>query len=129
MPSYYIVLEKQIPGVDVFVNGNHLSKHGAGLEKLAKKLGVTTLMNFFSTTKDELASLLGENASTENIPISEEKWFTPEDGLRTINALLEHLPGSGIFDTDRIESELREFARVLEIAKASDVRWHLAIDY
>jgi len=129
MPSYYIVLEKQITGAGTFVNGNLLSKNSDALEKLAKKLCVTSLMSFFSVSKEDVASLFGDSASVDNIPVPDEKWFSAEDGLRTVNTLLKNLSASRIRDSDRVEGNLREFVRVLELAKSNGIRWHLAIDY
>jgi hypothetical protein len=126
MPSLYIVLDRKIPGEDVFVNGNSLSKHNDELDRMAKGLGVTPLMNFFSTSKEELASLAGENEASLNVV---EKWFAAEDGLRTLNALLQNLAESDLGDKTRLESELREFVGVLELARANGIHWHLAVDY
>ena len=57
-----------------------------------------------------------------------EKWFGAEDGLCTVNALLENLGGfKG--DGDKVEAELQEFVCVLQLAQSKDIRWHLAIDY
>jgi len=85
MPSLYIVLDKKVPGEDVGVDGTSLSKHNRELEGMAKQLGVAPLMTFFSTSNVELASV-AEELATFNV---EEKWFTAEEGLRTVNALLE----------------------------------------
>ncbi|HKW64195.1 MAG TPA: hypothetical protein VJN89_16705 [Candidatus Acidoferrum sp.] len=127
MPSLYIVLDKKIPGADTGVDGNSLSKHNKELEKMAKGLGVKPLMGFFSTSKEEVESLVGEDAaSLDNI---EEKWFAAEEGLLTVNALLGSLKASNLGDVARVEADLREFVSVLELAKANGIRWHLAVDY
>lgn len=129
MPSLYIVLERELPGTDIYVNGNFLSKNKDTLEKVAKKLGVATLMSFFSASPDEIASLMEVDVdSVKGNPKYEEKWFAAEDGLRTVNSLLGTLSGSGIGDVDRVEADLREFTKVLELAKSNGIRWHLAID-
>ncbi len=131
MPSLYIVLERKIPNTDAYVNGSSLSKNNKVLESMAKKLDVTTLMSFFSASKDELASLMEEGSSEAaiNNPKFDEKWFTAEDGLKTVHALLKSTDESSLSDRDRITTELQEFARVLDLAKAHGIRWHLAVDY
>jgi hypothetical protein len=131
MPAFYIVLEKELPGADVYVNGNFMSKHSDALDRLAKQLGVRTLLSFFSISPEEIASVVEVESvdSLKGNPKHVEKWFAAEDGLRTVSALLENLPGSGIGDPDRVEANLREFVHVLEFAKTSGTRWHLAIDY
>jgi hypothetical protein len=60
MPSLYIILDKKIPGADTYVNGNFLPKHNDKLERMAKGLRVTPLMNFFSISKGEMSSLADE---------------------------------------------------------------------
>jgi hypothetical protein len=98
---------------------------------MAKRLGVRPLMSFFSISNEELASLEEEYA----IDLSKTKsrtadtWFAAEEGLRTVNALLENLSGSKLKDVARVEADLREFVGVLELAKANGIRWHLAVDY
>jgi hypothetical protein len=131
MPSLYIVLEREIPNTDVYVNGSVLSKKSQELEKMAKDLGVTTLMGFFSINRDELGSFLSEQdlESAAGNSKYDEKWFTAEEGLRTVHALLKSTAESSLSDRDRIAAELREFARVLELARANSIRWHLAVDY
>lgn len=130
MPAFYIVLEKKIPNTDTSVNGNFLSKNSDALEKMAKKLGVQTLMSFFSASPDEIASLMEVDVdSIRGNPKYEEKWFAAEDGLRTVNALLENLSQSKMDQLDRGEADLREFVRFLEFAKSNGIRWHLAVDY
>ena len=131
MPSLYIVLERKIPNTDVYVNGSLLSKKSQELEKMAKHLGVTTLMGFFSISRDELGPFLSEQdlESTAGNSKYDEKWFTAEEGLRTVHALLKRIAESSLADRDRIAAELQEFAKVLGLAKTNNIRWHLAVDY
>jgi hypothetical protein len=131
MPSLYIILQRKIPSVDSYVNGNFLSKSNDELERMAKRLGVTPLMDFFGISKEELSSLAEEHSvefnKTKAAP--EENWFTAEEGLHTVNALLGNLAESKLSQVERIEGELREFVRVLELAKTHGIRWHLGVDY
>jgi hypothetical protein len=125
--ALYIVLDRKIPGADTFVNGKSLAKHKDELEAMAKRLGVTPLMRFFSVSKEELESLKEEYEIS--LKKAEEKWFSVEEGLRTVNALLQNLSGSKLKDVARVETDLREFVGVLELARANGIRWHLAVDY
>lgn len=131
MPSLYIVLEREIPNTNAYVNGSSLSRNSEVLESMAKKLDVTTLMSFFSASRDELASLMEEGALTATInnPKFDQKWFTAEEGLRTVHALLKSTAESSLGDRDRITPELQEFAKVLDLAKVHGIRRHLAVDY
>src|SRR5229473_4683638 len=83
MPSYYIVLEKDIPNFDVYVNGNMLAKESDALERLAKKSGVTPLLSFFSIDPEEVTSLVGDEGETiERLggKATKEQWFNAEEG-------------------------------------------------
>jgi hypothetical protein len=128
MPAFYIVLQEKIPGVDAAGLDNFaLSKHSDKLETLAKQADVTPLLNFFSADPEEMAGLLGEHGAGAKIP--EEKWFSPEDGLQTIGALLQSLANTPSTEGATLEVELKEFQRVLQAARSRNIRWHLAIDY
>jgi hypothetical protein len=130
MQSLYIIIEKEIPGVDIYVNGNFLSKNSDQLERLAKQLKVTPLMDFFSISKEEFSYLVDEHEvePSKRKPPPDEKWFAAEEGLDTVNALLGAMPGSKLSDRDRIVAELGEFVRVLQLAKTNNIRWHLGVD-
>jgi hypothetical protein len=129
--ALYIILDREIPGADTFVNGKSLARHNDELEKIAKGLKVTPLMSFFSVSKEGLLAAAEEYGIDLNEAKStnEEKWFTAEEGLRTVKALLKNLNKSQLIDAARIEADLREFIRVLELARANDRRWHLGVDY
>jgi|SRR5258708_5165655 hypothetical protein len=132
MPSYYIVLERAIPIFDVYVNGNMLAKESDTLEKLAKKIGVTPLLSFFSIGPEELTSLVGDDGETiEKLGVKapNEQWFNAEDGLITVRKLISHLEFLELERSNQVLSNLKDFERVLEAASQSGVRWHLAIDY
>lgn len=130
MPSYYIVLEKDIPNFDVYVNGNALARDSDSLEKLAKKIGVTTFLSFFSVSPEEANSLLEEGQTIESLGIKvSEKWFSAKDGLNTVRKLINHLDELETPKREQTLSNLKEFERVLDAAHQGGVRWHLAIDY
>jgi len=132
MPSYYIVLERTIPNFDVYVNGDMLAKESDVLEKLAKKIGVTPLLSFFSVGPGELTSLVGDEGETiEKLGVKApiEQWFNAEDGLIAVRRLISHLESVELGRSDQVLSNLKEFEKVLETANERGVRWHLAIDY
>jgi hypothetical protein len=129
--ALYIILERTIPGADIFVNGKSLAKNNDELGRMAKRLGVTPLMDFFSCSNEELSALAEEHgANLDKIKaIHEEKWFAADEGLSTVNALLGSLAKLKLPNADRIEADLQEFARVLELAKSKGIKWHLSVDY
>jgi hypothetical protein len=129
--ALYIILERTIPGADTYVNGKSLAKNIDELGRMAKRLGVTPLMDFFSCSSEELSALAEEHsANLDKIKAThEEKWFAAEEGLRTVNALLGSLVKSKLAQVERIEADLQEFVRVLELAKSKGIKWHLSVDY
>lgn len=131
MPAFYIVLQEKIPGVDALsLEGRAVSKHSDKLEMLAKQAGVKPVTSFFSVNRDEALGLLGVNeASRPDIPIPDEQWFTPEEGLLTVDALLKTLAGEPSAENSALARELAEFQQVLQAARSRNIRWHLAIDY
>jgi hypothetical protein len=132
MPSYYIVLEQEIPNFDAYVNGNMLSRENDALERLAKKIGATPLLSFFGTSPEELASLVGDEAKSVGglrAKAIEEQWFSAEDGLNSVRKLISHFQFVEVQKADQVLSNLKEFERVLEEASQRGIRWHLAIDY
>src|ERR1700739_140765 len=91
--SMYIVVEGEDPGFDIFVNGRALARNEDALEKLAERLGVKPLLEFFSADVNSMALLLDEGAGdpewAKTLP--PPQWFSPREGLITISALLEYL--------------------------------------
>jgi hypothetical protein len=132
MPSLFIILEKKIPNLDVYVNGSQLSKENTKIDLLAKRIGVTPLMGFFSAGPEELTGLaedLGLDVKAKGLTPPKEKWFNAEEGLRTVRSLAEALANLTNETHGQLLSELGEFERVLVSAQANDVRWHLGVDY
>src|SRR5277367_4391419 len=126
--SMYIVVEGEDPGYDIFVNGHALARNEDALEKLAVRLGVKPLLEFFSADQNSMALLLEEGAGdpewAKTLP--PPQWFSPSDGLETISTLLEFLkesPSALGSDTTPIISELEEYERVLHKTSTRKLRW------
>jgi hypothetical protein len=123
--ALYIALEKNIPDVDTMIDGKMLSKAEKHLAKAAKRLGVRPLMDFFSTGADEAADLLGEDVAGMDIPAAQ--WFSAEEGLRTVDALIAEADASA--ELKAAKDDLMGCQRILQEAQKCGVRWHLAIDF
>lgn len=130
----YIVVEGEDPGYDIFVNGHALARNEDALEKMAVRLGVKPLLEFFSADENSMALLLEEGAGdpewAKTLP--PPQWFSPEDGLITIRTLLGHLletPGALGSETEPVISELTEYLRVLEKTENHSLRWQLAVSW
>jgi len=131
--ALYIRLEREIPDLDLFVDGKTLCKESDTLDSIAAELGVKPLMEFFSASPDEINDFLeGEHArDLVGVEKVQEVWFDPEDGLKTVRALLVALRENPeiLGDTEGVVLDLLEFERVLSEAKENNVKWHLSVDF
>src|SRR5215813_2931554 len=132
--SMYIVVEGEDPGFDIFVNGRALARNEDALEKLALRLSVKPLLEFFSADENSMALLLEEGAGdpewAKTLP--PPQWFSPDDGLATISTLLDFLkenPSALGSETFPITSELEEYDRVLQKTSVRNLRWQLAVSW
>jgi hypothetical protein len=132
--SMYIVVEGEDPGYDIFVNGHALARNEDALEKLAMRLNVKPLLEFFSADQNSMALLLDEGAGdpewAKTLP--PPQWFSPEEGLVTVRALLDYLKESPTTlgtETELVINELSEYARVLEKTAQYTLRWQLAVSW
>lgn len=130
----YIVVEGEDPGFDIFVNGHALARNEDALEKLAMRLGVKPLLEFFSADENSMALLLEEGAGdpewSKTLP--PPQWFSPADGLATIRSLLATLreyPAELGSETQPVAGELEEYERVLVKAESRSLRWQLAVSW
>lgn len=130
----FIVVEGEDPGFDIFVNGKALARNEDGLEKLAQKLGVKPMLEFFSADENSMALLLDEGAGdpewAKTLP--PPQWFSPEDGLITVCTLLDFLrehPVALGSETPAVVKETEEFERVLRKTAQRRLRWQLAVSW
>jgi len=132
--SLYIVVEGDDPGFDIFVNGRALARNEDALERLAHRLHVAPLLDFFSADANSMALLselgVGDPQWCKNLP--QTQWFHASDGLLTVQALVAALAESSLMfgsETGEVLSELREYDRVLEKTAFYGLRWHLAVSW
>jgi hypothetical protein len=132
--SLYIVVEGEDPGFNIFVNGQALARNEDGLERLAKRLGVRPLLDFFSADHNSMALLLEQGAGdpewSSHLP--QPQWFIPHDGLATVSSLLRFLNENAFAlgtETESVSKELREFEVVLLKTSLYGLRWHLAVSW
>lgn len=130
----YIVVQGEDPGFDTFVNGRSLARHEDALEKLALRLGVRPLIEFFSADENSMSLLIEEGAGSRELMnrLPPPQWYAAEDGLATVEALvgaLEHEPQQ--LGTEGIEvlAELLEYKKVLAKTRERALRWHLAVSW
>jgi len=132
--SLYIVVEGDDPGFDIFVNGHALARNEDALERLALRLNVSPILEFFSADENSMALLLEQGAGdpdwAQHLP--QPQWFDAPGGLVTVCALVEFLsesPSALGSETAPVLAELRDYERVLRKAAQYDLRWHLAVSW
>ena len=130
----YIVVEGEDPGFDIFVNGRALARNEDGLEKLALRLGVKPLLEFFSADENSMALLLEAGAGDPDWAntLPPPQWFSGGDGLITVRTLLDYLrvtPNAFGADTAQLISELEQYETVLRKTEQRDLRWQLAVSW
>ena len=129
--ALYIVLEVDRPGFDTIVDGKALSRAEEQLAAAAKDLGVRSLMEFFSMSREEAVHQAEEFNTGLDIGSFQEEWFTAADGLRSVRALLAYVDAQpdAVPVSAEVANELTGFAHVLEEAEKRGIRWHLSVDY
>jgi hypothetical protein len=132
--SLYIVVEGEDPGFDIFVNGQALARNEDALERLAQRLRVAPLLDFFSADENSMALLseLGAGDPDWGRHLPQTQWFKAPDGLVTVRSLckfLEENPVALGSETGAVISELREYDCVLSKTALYRLRWHLAVSW
>ena len=130
----YIVVEGEDPGFDTFVNGRALARNEDALERLAVSLRVRPLIDFFSADDNAMALLLEEGAGNPELEgkLLPTQWFTGQEGLASVSALLTALrddPALIGSEGEFIREELEEYEEVLRKTAARGLRWHLAVSF
>jgi hypothetical protein len=130
----YIVVEGDDPGYDIFVNGRALARYEDALEKVALRLGVRPLIEFFSADENSMSLLIEEGAGNPELVrrLPPPQWYSPADGLATVRALVNALeadPQQLGTEGPQVVIELQEYARVLDRAERAGHRWHLAVSW
>jgi hypothetical protein len=132
--SMYIVVEGEDPGFDIFVNGRALARNEDAVERLALRLGVRPLIEFFSADENSMSLLIEEGAGNRELisRLPPPQWYSAGDGLATVEALvdaLEHEPQQLGSEGEQVLGELLDYRRVLRKTRDRQMRWHLAVSW
>lgn len=136
--SLYIVVEGEDPGFDTFVSGHALARNEDALERLAARLNVRPLLEFFSADEDSMALLLEQGAEPGvgdyewKRPLPQPQWFDASDGLLAVSALIRFLaaaPAALGSETQPVLIELGQYQKVLRKAALRGLRWHIAVSW
>jgi hypothetical protein len=124
--AYFIVLEREIDGLETGMDGKCMSRNMDALDEAARELGVRPLSEFFSADPEQLADFMeGEGVDVGDAAPPPAQQFTAEDGLATIQALATHAAASA----DGVTKDLRECERILSAASRHRVGWHFEVDF
>ena len=133
--SLYIVVEGEDPGFDIFVNGHGLARNEDALQRLARRLGVSPLLEFFSADENSMAVLMEQGGADPDWAahhLPDPQWFDPADGLITVCTLIEFLETTPMAlgsETPQVLLELKEYERVLRKTAQRDLQWQLAVSW
>ena len=130
----YIVVEGEDPGFDTFVNGRALVRNEDALERLAIRLNVRPLIDFFSADENSMSLLIEEGAGNPDLldKLPPPQWFAGNEGLNSIRPILQALrddPSQLGSEGEFLREELEEFEIVLQKAADRNLRWHLAVSW
>jgi hypothetical protein len=128
--ALYIVLQQKVAGVDASsVGGKFLARNLEMLDALASKLNVRALGDLISVNPAETSAFLeGEGVNDEGILMPPEQWFEPDEGTRTVVALLNSLRSTQGVDA-RLIQDLESCERVFAAAQTAGVSFHFAVDF
>ena len=127
----FIVLEREIPGLDTMMDGKSLSLASNKLKRLAKKLGVTPLSEFLSIDPVKFSDFLKKEGIRDSVvPIPPLQHFSGEQGLVTIRALLDYIKSHRISvpNSSGVLKDLQDCERILLLAANHRVRWRMDVE-
>lgn len=125
--ALYIVLDKEDPGFDTFVNGKAIAKEGKKLDAISKKLGIPRFGEFISMSSEDIEGILGDGVE---IPQQAVKWFRAEEGLSFVEALASYIRANpaSVENQSAVLDDLAEYVELFRKASAAGAKWHLNVD-
>lgn len=128
--GWHVILERElsVPAADP-AQGRSLIFYQHELDELARRLDVPPLTNFVSAVPERVAEYLREQGlDPERFPVPAEEWFDAAEGLTTVRGLTAQVrkKPTDVTDATRVLRDLDAIERVLVLAAAVEVRFHLA---
>ena len=129
--ALYIVLDREVPGLDTFMNGKALAAAEEVVTAQCERLGVRDLWSFYSVDPLDVADPLDDvddfgDLDGSREPAATEAWFAVTEGLATVRALRGALPGQ---TGAAVLEDLGDMERILAEAERAGARWYLAVDH
>ena len=101
------------------------------LDALAEKKGLRTLGSFLSQDPSDLADIMEEMDmdAAEELGLPPEEWFSPNDGLAAVQALIAYLRDQpkALKNGKAMLSELQQVETELAAAKRAKVKFHFSL--
>jgi hypothetical protein len=128
--AMYVVLDRDVSGVDTVMDGKALAHAAPALERLCNELGVRELDMFSGANPEDLLDLLGDDPEHGASVEPGEVWYRPSDGLVTVRALIQAVESDAavVPQPGRVLDDLRSIERILAAAEPEGARWSLAVD-
>lgn len=121
--AYFIVLEREIDGLDTMIDGKLLARTAEALDAIAPQLGVRPISEFISIDPKQAAEFMdGEGMDVGEIELPPLKQFPAQDGLATVRAMLSRPEAQPAIQ------DLKDCERILSVAAQHGVGWHLEVD-
>ncbi|MGI9204533.1 MAG: hypothetical protein ACR2Q3_11010 [Woeseiaceae bacterium] len=118
--AYFIVLNKEDPGFDAYVDGKMLTQQLDEINAVAASLGLRAF-------EDHAFQDLSEYGG----PDMDVQWFDADEGINWVGTIKRHLQENpdAIADTGGVVEDLDDYCRVFEEAKKRGLKWHLELDF
>ncbi|MEM9252501.1 MAG: hypothetical protein AAGB29_09150 [Planctomycetota bacterium] len=128
--EFYLVFDGDI-GSDDGPDGKSVALVADQLNQLLADAGLPTLLDFFSSSPEEVFEFVEDDADLDVFNLASKAWFDAQEGLKVIRHLLAVVGTmrASITNIDDVQNDLRGYERQLITASELGARWHLAIDY
>lgn len=126
--AYYVSREDGDPSFAAKMDGKLIARDTEFLDETCRRLGIRELSTFVSASPEDLEGLL-EDDEIEAVPEVEEAWYTPEEGLVVVDALLKAARADRKTDRKDLIADIDSMRAILVALKSEGMRWHLSIDF
>lgn len=129
--AFFIVTERDIDGLDTFVNGKaiaHVSEKS--LDKACAAAGVKSIYDYVSANPDDLADFLEDEDDEPAEELPPEQWFPAHEGVEWTTKLASYLKAhpEALKGSPEVLSDLAEYEAVFKQLETHGVRWHFQVD-
>ena len=126
--AFCVVFKKAVPPYRTLGGDNIALVSGYDkLDALAEKKGLRTLGSFLSADPEDFADMMEMDAAELELP--PEEWFSPNDGLAAVQALIAYLRDQpkALKKSKEMLAELQQVATELAAGKRAKVKFHFSL--